>query len=66
MMGRALSCSVILRLKFFAVFDISFNKFPLSVCEYVDAEFLFLFGETSANSLKIKYFLHINAMIPYQ
>ena len=36
-----------------------------SVCEYVGVEFLFLFGETSANSLEMWYFLQINAKIFY-
>ena len=33
------------------------------VCEYVDFEFLFLFDETFAISLKMSYFLHINAKL---
>ena len=30
------------------------------VCEYADADFLFLFGEMSTNCLEMQYFLHIN------
>ena len=48
------------KVTFFAVFDVSFNKFSLisslldcCVYEYVGVEFLFLFGESSANILNI-------------
>ena len=34
-----------------------------SVCEYVDVKFLFLFGETSANSLEVKHFIRISAKL---
>ena len=39
------------------------SSLDFCVCEYVDLEFLFLFGETSANSLEMKYFLHIYAKL---
>ena len=44
-----------LRLIFFAVFDVIsvISSLDFRVCEYVDAEFLFLLGETSASSLEM-------------
>ena len=44
-----------LRLIFFAVFDVIsvISSLDFSVCEYVDAEFLYLLGETSASSLEM-------------
>ena len=44
--------------KLFKVFDVNFG-----VCEHVDVECLFLFGDTSSTSLEIKYFLHVNAKL---
>ena len=59
-MGRVLSCSVILRPNFLQYFMLVLMILSLDscVCEYV--EFLFLFGDTSANTLEMQYFLHIN------
>ena len=51
-MGRVLSCSVILRsnvLQYLMLVSLS-SSLDFSVCEY-DFEFLFLFVGTSANSL---------------
>ena len=47
-MGRALSCSVILNSNFlhYLMLVLVSSSFDFRVCEYVDVEFLFLFGET--------------------
>ena len=52
-MGKVLSCSVILKSNFLQYLIIVSIIFSLEYCvfDYVDDNFLFLFGETSANSL---------------
>ena len=64
-MWRILSCSVILRSTSlqYLMLVLIISSLDLSVCEYADVEFLFSFGETSANTLDMKYFLHINAKL---
>ena len=37
------------------------SSLDFRVCEYVEVEFLLLFGEASASSVEMQYFLHINA-----
>ena len=37
------------------------SSLDFCVCEYVEVEFLLLFGEAAANSVEMQYFLHINA-----
>ena len=39
------------------------SSLDFSVCENIDVEFLFWFGETSANSLEMWYSLHLNAKL---
>ena len=62
-MGRVLSCLVILTssfLQYLMLVSIS-SFFDFCVCKYVCVEFLFLFRETSVNSLEMLHILHINA-----
>ena len=57
--SRALSCSVIFRSIFLQYLKLILiiSSFDFCVCEYVvDMEFLFLFGESSANSYEIAIF----------
>ena len=45
------------------MFVLMIFSLDFSVCEYVDVKFLFLFGETSANSLEVKHFIRISAKL---
>ena len=53
-MGRVLSCSVILRSNFLRhLMLVLISSLDFSGCEYIDVEFLFLFGEISTNCLEM-------------
>ena len=61
-MGRVLSCSVILMsrfLQYLMLVSISFSL-EFCVCEYVNVKFIFILGETSANSTARKMKFSIN------
>ena len=60
--GKVLSWSVILRSNFLQYLMVALINFSweFCFCEYVDAESLFVFRETSVNSLEMQHFPHKN------